>query len=43
MYKNRVPVFNFVTAGTFVASAREFKILECDVYTEAFMSGQQAA
>ena len=29
---------HFQVGGTFVASAREFKILECDAYTEAFMN-----
>jgi hypothetical protein len=28
---------HFQVGGTFVASAREFKILECDAYTEAFL------
>jgi hypothetical protein len=29
---------HFQVGGTFVASAREFKILECDAFTEAFMN-----
>jgi hypothetical protein len=43
--KSRVPlaggghlsVRHFQVGGTFVASAREFKLLECDAYTEAFL------
>ncbi len=35
--KGNLGIRHFQVGGTFVASAREFKILECDAYTEAFM------
>ena len=37
--KGFLGIKNFEVGGTFVASAREFKILECDAYTEAFLRG----
>lgn len=35
--KGNLGAKHFQVGGTFVASAREFRILECDAFTEAFM------
>jgi hypothetical protein len=41
--KGFLGVKHFQIGGTFVASARVFKIMECDAYTEAFLSNLHAA